>query len=187
VLTERATAIADAAIAVLGEEGSRALTHRAVDRRAGLPTGSTSNIARTRTALLTLTVERFIDLNAAAFGAITDRVPTGSAELARLLAEAVHLSILSDRTRMIARYELAMEAVRRPELQREMERAGASLRESAREVLVTVGSTAPDRHARQMNALVDGLVFHTTVVAQPPMSVEELTVAFREFLDGMLS
>ncbi|MGI5131757.1 TetR/AcrR family transcriptional regulator [Pseudonocardia sp. CA-107938] len=187
MLTERAQVIADAAIAVLGEQGSRALTHRAVDHRAGLPTGSTSNIARTRAALLTLTVERFIDLNAAAFGAITDRLPTRTADLARLLAEAVDALLMSDRTRMIARYELAMEAVRRPELQQEMNRAGAALRRAAHDVLTTIGSTAPDRHARQLNAFVDGLVFHVCVAAEPAMSIDELTAVFREFLDGMLS
>jgi DNA-binding transcriptional regulator YbjK len=187
VLTERARVVADAAIAVLGEEGSRALTHRAVDRRAGLPTGSTSNVARTRAALLTLTIERFIDLNAEAFGVISDRAPARPAELARLLAEATHAQVAGDRTRMIARYELAMEAVRRPELRHELDRAADSLRRSARDVLVAAGSTAPDRHSRQMNALIEGLVFHASVDAQPLMSVEELTAAYGEFLDGMLS
>jgi DNA-binding transcriptional regulator YbjK len=187
VLTERARVVADAAIAVLGEEGSRALTHRAVDRRAGLPTGSTSNVARTRAALLTLTIERFIDLNVAAFGAIADQAPTGPAELARLLAETTHFLVVNDRTRMIARYELAMVSVRHPELRRELNHAADSLRASAREVLIAAGSTAPDRHSRQMNALIEGLVFHTSVDDQPLMSVEELTAAYREFLDGMLS
>jgi len=187
VLTERATVVADAAIAVLGEGGSRALTHRAVDRRAGLPTGSTSNVARTRAALLTLTIARFIDLNTEAFGLIADQAPTRPAELARLLAEATHALVVSDRTRMIARYELAMEALRRPELRRELNRAGDSVRHSTRAVLVAAGSTQPDRHSRQLNALIDGLVFHASVDAQPLMSVEELTAAYGEFLDGMLS
>lgn len=44
--------IADAALAVLAAEGSRGLTHRAVDEAAGLPSGSTSNHFRTRSALL---------------------------------------------------------------------------------------------------------------------------------------
>ena len=41
-----------AAIEILAADGIRALTHRRVDERAGLPEGSTSNAFRTRGALL---------------------------------------------------------------------------------------------------------------------------------------
>lgn len=41
------------AIAVVGRSGMRGLTHRAVDREAGMPEGSTSVYYRTRLALLT--------------------------------------------------------------------------------------------------------------------------------------
>jgi hypothetical protein len=45
--------------------GLRRLTHRAVDQAAGLPPGTTSNYARTRAALLTLTLTRIAELDAA--------------------------------------------------------------------------------------------------------------------------
>ncbi|HLL33473.1 MAG TPA: TetR/AcrR family transcriptional regulator, partial [Streptomyces sp.] len=48
----RADLVADTALALLAERGMRGLTHRAVDEAAGLPQGSTSNVARTRQALL---------------------------------------------------------------------------------------------------------------------------------------
>lgn len=54
----RRAALADAAIDVLGEEGARALTHRAVDVRAGLPRGTASNYFPTRAALLLGVAER---------------------------------------------------------------------------------------------------------------------------------
>ena len=44
--------IADAVIIVLGEQGSRRLTHRAVDHQADLSPGSTSYYFRTRADLL---------------------------------------------------------------------------------------------------------------------------------------
>ena len=50
--------ITDAAIALVAEQGMRGLTHRAVDRRAGLPEGSTSAYFRTRKALVEGFVER---------------------------------------------------------------------------------------------------------------------------------
>ncbi|CAM5696803.1 Mycothiol-dependent maleylpyruvate isomerase metal-binding domain-containing protein OS=Streptomyces violarus OX=67380 GN=FHS41_000525 PE=4 SV=1 [Streptomyces violarus] len=50
---DRRTVLADAAIGVLAEAGIRGLTHRAVDRAADLPAGTTSAYYRTRQALLT--------------------------------------------------------------------------------------------------------------------------------------
>ena len=58
-MTNRRDDLLDAAIAVLGESGIHALTHRAVDAAAGLPAGSASNHFRTRDALLGAVVERF--------------------------------------------------------------------------------------------------------------------------------
>lgn len=54
--------IADSAIEVVSRDGVRALTHRAVDSEAGLPSGSTSYYCRTRAQLLTLTVDRLTSL-----------------------------------------------------------------------------------------------------------------------------
>ncbi len=61
----RQTDIADAAIATLAHGGMRGLTHRAVDRAAGLPEGSACYYFRTRRALLQATVERLAELDIA--------------------------------------------------------------------------------------------------------------------------
>lgn len=49
--------IVEAAMSLVGERGVTALTHRRVDARAGLPTGSTSNYFRTKAALLQGAIE----------------------------------------------------------------------------------------------------------------------------------
>lgn len=54
--------ITDAAIACLGEGGGRSLTHRAVDARAGLPSGTTSNYFGSRSALVLGMAERIFEL-----------------------------------------------------------------------------------------------------------------------------
>ena len=109
-LSARARQIGDAAIAVLADRGARGLTHRAVDQAAGLPPGTTSNYARTRAALLTLTLTRIAELDAA------DSPPglpglSGSA-LADALARMLHRMITDQETRrrVLARFELAFEA-----------------------------------------------------------------------------
>ncbi|QIX26048.1 TetR/AcrR family transcriptional regulator [Nocardioides sp. JQ2195] len=50
-LSPRRRQLLEAAIDVVAEHGMRGLTHRAVDRRAGLPEGSCSSYLRTRLAL----------------------------------------------------------------------------------------------------------------------------------------
>ncbi len=61
--TGRRTALADAAIQVLGERGLRALTHRAVDAAAGLPAGTCSYHYPNRRTLLDAALNRVAQLD----------------------------------------------------------------------------------------------------------------------------
>ncbi|MDV7999660.1 transcriptional regulator [Rhodococcus sp. IEGM 1408] len=61
-MEDRRMLIADSAIEVVARDGVRALTHRAVDSEAGLPSGSTSYYCRTRAQLLSITVDRLTSL-----------------------------------------------------------------------------------------------------------------------------
>jgi AcrR family transcriptional regulator len=54
--------IAQAAMELVADGGSHALTHRRIDRRLGLPEGTTSNYARTRRDLVLMVVQRIADL-----------------------------------------------------------------------------------------------------------------------------
>lgn len=54
---DRRRAIAQAALELVAEGGSHALTHRRIDRRLGLPEGTTSNYARNRRALVLMVIE----------------------------------------------------------------------------------------------------------------------------------
>src|SRR6185503_4558551 len=76
----RRAAIADAALAVLDAEGGRGLTHRAVDRQAALPQGSTSNYFQTREALLTAALMRLVELERPSVEAMQALVPDGPYE-----------------------------------------------------------------------------------------------------------
>ena len=53
--------IADAGIRLIASGGAHRLTHRLVDKSAGLPQGSTSYYARTRRDLIALIVQRLSD------------------------------------------------------------------------------------------------------------------------------
>ena len=58
---QRRAQIADAGIALLVESGVHGVTHRAVDRRAGLPVGTTSNYFPSREALLMAVARRVVE------------------------------------------------------------------------------------------------------------------------------
>ena len=121
----RQTDIADAAIATLARDGMRGLTHRAVDRAAGLPEGSVSYYFRTRQALLRATVERLADLDAAEVPALPQHDLEAFADAT---ADLLQGWLTTGRQRQLARYELALEATRRPELRTVLVAAGAGLR-----------------------------------------------------------
>lgn len=186
-LSTRRAAIGDAAITVLATRGMRGLTHRAVDAVAALPAGSTSYYARTRAALLDLVVARLVELDDAddaAAGAI--RTIDGADALAEIVAWRLARLLTSGRTRTLARYELALEATRRPELRAGYDRAGAVIRRQAAVVLAATGSTAPARHARMLTAWCDGVLFDALAGAGGIPSTADLRDATNELLRGML-
>ena len=63
--TRRRSALADAAIEVLGTAGIHKLSHRAVDERAGLPAGTAANYFPRRDDLLAAAAERVAELHVA--------------------------------------------------------------------------------------------------------------------------
>jgi len=209
--------VADAAIAVLADHGARGLTHRAVDQAAGLPPGTTSNYARTREALLTLTLTRIAELDAAQGAAglygtgISGSGMSGSgisgserladgrdgagqdglelagaglagagldgARLADGLARMLHRMITDDaaRRRVRARFELALEATRRPELRAAYDEMGRGFRHEAARLLAASGSAEPERDAWTLIAWLEGTAFYALagagITAAPTLDV----------------
>ncbi|MDQ0378944.1 TetR/AcrR family transcriptional regulator [Amycolatopsis thermophila] len=115
--TERRTALVDAAIEVLAGEGARGLTFRAVDAKAGVPTGTASNYFANRDDLLYQAGER-----------VYERLQPDDATIARqlsaepdretytqLMRELVS-RISAFRSGYLALLELRLEATRRPRL-----------------------------------------------------------------------
>jgi AcrR family transcriptional regulator len=153
----RARQVADAGIAVLADHGGRGLTHRAVDQAAGLPPGTTSNYARTREALLTLTLARIAELDLAEGAA-----GVAGSGLADGVAQMVHLWIIEPgrRQRFLARLELAFEATRRPELRAAYDEMGRGFRTEAARLLAVAGSAHPERDAWTLIAWVEGTAFY---------------------------
>ncbi|MEU9702521.1 TetR/AcrR family transcriptional regulator [Streptomyces sp. NPDC047981] len=186
----RPTLIGDAALDLLVERGMRGLTHRAVDERAGLPQGSTSNHARTRQALLETAVRRQVEREAHVL--TLDEMPgpeDGPDALVDALSLALHRYLTDHRALLVSRYELALEATRRPELRSFFDAAGsAAFHGPLIAMMAAAGSTAPERHALSLIAWCEGLMFSCAAgsfhAAVP--SRAELRTGFQELLRGML-
>lgn len=178
----RATLVADTAVTLLAERGMRGLTHRAVDEAAGLPSGSTSNVARSRAALLELALVHLTELERRALAGLG---PAGD-DLAGALARFLHGQLHDDRRRTVARYELALEATRRPELRAIYDAIGRDLRRAAVSLMAAAGSADPDRHGPALVAFLEGVMFDVIVGAGREPGLDDLRLTVREYLTGVL-
>ena len=177
--------VAAASLVVLSTEGMRGLTHRAVDEAAGLPEGSTSNVARTRAALLGVSAAKLAATDVARLGALAGVLPStfpSRRDAAGLLASLVARRGLTDATTTAARFELQLEARRRPDLARELEPARRAFESLAIAVLVRSGCADPHGHAAPLIALVEGLVANALLVPATPLSADEVRATFERWL-----
>lgn len=154
--------IADAAIDVLGRGGLRALTHRAVDARAGLPQGTCSYHHRTRRSLLGAALNRIADLDRAD---MLD-VPAGRLDAA---VEVLGRWLGPGRVRSRARLVLMLDAEARRDLGEEAERLARGFVAGA---TATIGDAG---RARLLVALLDGIVADDLIRGgDGPPSTDEL-------------
>lgn len=179
--TDRRAHIADAAITTLATAGMRGLTHRAVDRTAGLPEGSSSYYFRTRQALLLAALERMTQLDT---DEVTEVANVDSTEaVIEVLGRLLEHWLTTGRERTLARYELTLEATRRPELRAVLVANGARFRVMAERLLSGLGAKEPERRGRDLVAYLDGLVFDQLVGAGArELSKDQLRAACRDLL-----
>jgi len=209
ILSPRARLVGDAAIGVLADHGARGLTHRAVDQAAGLPPGTTSNYARTRAALLTLTLTRIAELDAteaaagscdvaevahAARGVAPETGMPVTSEAARTRLAGAVAGVLGrvitgpePRRRAVARFELALEATRRPELRAAYDEMGGAFRAEVARLLAAAGSAQPRSDAWTLIAWLEGTAFYALAGAgtTAPPSPDQLTAQLNRLLASM--
>lgn len=165
--------ISASAIRILARDGVRALTHRAVDAAAGLPPGSTSHVARTREALLTLVVntlsERTLvdsDETSGSLAHLADQGSLSVDELADLLTALIE-SLASRRDDMRARYALILELHGSPALHAKLT-TGSEVHRTARDIassaLDLAGLATSSGDIDTLIRLADSLIFHRTAV-----------------------
>lgn len=156
----RRNLLADAGITVLAREGSRGLTHRAIDAEAGVPIGTTSNYFRSRQTLVSGIFERIGVRLAPTPEELQLRATSQpSRELFADYIRDIVRRLLGHRDVTIALFELRLEAARNPELAAslgEWQRAGfdgdVAFNEHA-------GLPGGRREVALFHYAIDGLVF----------------------------
>ncbi|MFE2292977.1 TetR/AcrR family transcriptional regulator [Streptomyces sp. NPDC059452] len=189
---DRRDLIADAAIGTVASAGLRGLTHRAVDTAAGLPAGSTSYYFRTRSALISACYLRLAELTVADVDRWEadhgDPDPDSAAEA---LAALLHHWLTEGRDRQLARFELSLEATRRPELRADLETAGLAARSRAAALLAALGAPRPAEAADLLVAWTDGLLYDrlagAPAASRPAPDAAELTPVVRRMLAAVLA
>ena len=176
--SDRRTLLADAALRVLEADGGRGLTHRAVDREAGLSEGSTSNYYGTREALLTGALHRLVELEEPMMQSLEALVPYGPYD-ARRAAELVAAQIddwlqPERRGREVARYELSLEARRRPEFRAALNQVRSEFLLRTEQLLPAAGCRTPREHAPPLLATLDGLMVNQLFQPATHLSHEDI-------------
>ena len=177
----RQAAIADAAIRLVAARGLRGLTHRAVDTEAGLPLGSTSYYLRTRDALLTACVQRMLQRD------LDNSQAPSATDLPELLTGLVVGQVTARREDLLARYELSLEAVRRPSLRTALVEAGARLRSGLAGLLASYGVADAERAAGSVAGMLDGLMYDRVAGAGSEVSDAEFERSVRRAVDALLT
>jgi len=172
---------------VIADDGLRGLTHRAVDRRAGLPEGSCSAYLRTRSALQQALTEYVADALLADVDAFADRLRACTAGEEEGVDAAVDLFLrwLDQRELLVAKLELTMAATRDPELSRLLAEHRARLVELVDGIMVTVGKEHSHARAEALVASYDGMLL--AALLKPPRERRDFVARSLDLLGSSLT
>jgi DNA-binding transcriptional regulator YbjK len=169
--------VADAGVRLTARSGARALTHRAVDREAGLPLGSTSYYARTRRELTALVIARISaqlseELTALRFPSVLD--DADAAAIAAGFLEQLAARSDAQAARLVLLVELRDdEELRAPLTAADPVRA--RLVDTAQSLLSAIGAVAPENAAVDLVGVIDAVLLYRIAAVAPLDPVAILT------------
>jgi len=175
VSSRRAT-ISQAALQVIATSGLRGLTHREVDRVAGVPAGSTGNLFSTRESLLAAVVEELERLDATSLFESEGEYPPPTLDAA--------VGVLGEFAATTTRGELGATTRARLSLLLAHPEIVAAAHERAlvllRGLVAPLDLPDPAAAARRLAAYLDGLALHGATGSD--LDPDEVRVALRALL-----
>lgn len=162
--TRRAEVLLEAALTLLAEGGARRLTHRGVDRQAELPPGSTSNVFRTRAALIEAILQYLTQREQHNLSLLLAADPESEttaidADLITRLGAGMIIEALGPSLRYtLARRALLLEARHDAEIAAQLLHASQHWWDHVAVLLAAAGAPDPTRRSRWLLAYIDGLI-----------------------------
>lgn len=152
-MISRRDVVTDSAIAVVAEQGVRGLTHRAVDALAELPVGSTSNVYRTRDALITGIMERIGELNSQQLERMPDTMRTSGRSPEDVAVDFCMNWLTTDRNRFYTMMMLSLDPALTPDAIAAKEKSLHALAD-----FVMRFAKVDADHARRINSSIMGMM-----------------------------
>jgi DNA-binding transcriptional regulator YbjK len=166
-----------ATMAIIGERGLEAVTHRSVARQAGVSLGAISHHFPARADLLRSALRHAAEVEVASLERLALALQAQAferSEWIHAMATALGGDLKRDPTRHLAHYELLLACARDPEL-RELSRAWREAHLRVSEVgLRAAGSRAPEAHAQLFTAAVTGLLLKQLAYPEPNFTMRVL-------------
>ena len=164
----RRAVLADAALELLGRDGARAVTHRAVDAEAGVPVGTCANYFRSRSDLLQGMAERIFTLLAPDPGRLDDLADLPAGDAGPAYAGYVVERLLGRPNLARALIELRLEAARTTDV---AEPLAAFLRagfEADVDFHTDRGLPGGREHVLRLHHLVNGILLDALTIPLDP-------------------
>ena len=176
--------LADAAVAILARDGVHGLTHRAVDAEADVPVGTTSNYFRTRGALVEGAARRVGEQHRQHVEQIVLRVSgSGRDAVIQGLTFIVDAAVGVARERYLARFELALESVRRPPLAVLLRSEREESVRLAEDLIARAGVSISHERLDALASAVTGIVFDRLALGVPSADTRSVVAAI---VDGFV-
>jgi len=180
----RKDAILDAAIALIGERGLGAVTHRAVAAKAGLPGSTTSYFFASIDELILEAMRRVADTAIEQLNAVTEQAVAGHTDPRQAIEQLVAVLLEEPEAWTIAQFETYLEAARRPELRPEIERVLDAFEELVRVTLRSLGADPTPAATRAFVALADGFALHRLAARRDEQHTHAFLDAFTTLFEA---
>ena len=186
---ERRAAILDATVRLLVRDGLAAVTHRAVAREAGVPLAATTYYFASKDELVVDALEILVKDEIARVG---ERAAALGEELASpsRSAAAVAEVLFPDAEAaggLLAKFEVYLEAARRPGLRATAAHWQQAFTELAESALTLGGAANPGRLAPLLVAGVDGMLVHRLSEGIDHLEVDRLRAQLEQLFELVLA
>jgi TetR/AcrR family transcriptional regulator, regulator of biofilm formation and stress response len=181
----RREALVEAALRVLLRDGPRGLSHRAVAAEADLPLAATTYYFASKEELLEEALQRIAGSEATRLAGLADAL--AESDLRTAAGALGARALLAEHAGMLVKFEIYLEAARRPALRRPCAAWIGSFRALAEAVLRAGGVEDADREARLLVAAIDGLMVQNLATSDAPPDEATLQADLDRLVGALLA